>query len=327
MTIRSCVCGTTTLGNTGTTNCQPLMKAASKIIMVPTFTSAGVRNKHLITTVITQGVLDALINNSDANLRWFPSPLTENLGGERADSQFETSAGGTRAKTADGIRNQTFEIWGQGPEYKYQLDSARCTDWSLYIVDTEGNLIGMELTTPDGYLYPIRVDKNSFDAKWVMPTETTIGKIAVSFDWHKSEDDAQMRMIANGDITADLLNSEGLLDISVTYGTITTTTVKINLFERYGSRVKKNKLKGLVTADFISSVTATASKLRNLTDSADIALSSAVEETGTETATAGPGTYLLTFTPAQTSTDVMILKFLKTGFDATDVVANTFAIP
>jgi hypothetical protein len=324
---RACICTSVTLGNTGETNCNPLAKVIKKFIMVPTYDSTGAANKHLITTLITPAVLTAKINNSDTTVRWYPSPFIESIGGERPDPVMDTAPSGRKVFVKEGIRTMTGEFYEVGPEYLYQLQNQRCVDWSVYGVDAEGSLIGMQPVTADGYLYPIKIAKGSWFAKWIPATDSTASKISFAFDWSQTEQDEFLRMITAGDMTADLLNAEGLLDIGVEYGAISTTTVKVSLVERYGSQYKKNKLKGMVVADFVSSVTGATSKLRNQTDSADITISTAVEETGTETSTSGPGTYLLTFTPAQTSADVMILKLSKTGFDFSDAVANTFAIP
>lgn len=316
----ACSCSNT-LNNTGTPNCQPLMKVAKKFIIVPTYTSAGVRNKMLISTAISQAAYTALINQADKTLRYYPSPTIEAIGGERGEPVFDTAPSGKKSFIREGVRNMTCQFWDQGAEYLYQLKAMRCTEISVYIVDAEGNLIGMRPTTADGYIYPIKVDKASWNAALLMPTDSVSGKIALTFDWDSTESDEYLIMIGGTEIAADLLGSEGLMDIEVVYGAGTTTTQIITLQERFGSAKTKNKLTGLVVTDFISSTTATTSKIRNITDSADITLSSVVEDT------AAPGTYTLTFTPAQTSADVMAIKVLKSGFDFADTVANTFAIP
>ena len=328
--MKVCSCANT-LSNTGQTNCQPLMSVMRKAILVPYYDSLGAQNKLSVTAQLTGTIVSGKINNSDVNVRWFPTPDLENIGGERADSVFDEAPSGKKSFIKQGARSMSFEIWDQGPEYKYQLDSARCTEFGVYIVDDQGNLIGMVPQTEDGYLYPIRIDKASWDCKLMMPTETSVMKLMVSFNWHNSMDDALLRTIAASDFSTsdapNLLSIEGLLDVTMVVHTITTTTVKFSLFEKFGSRYKKNKVKGLVVADFVSSVTGATSKFRNSTDAADITISTVAEETGTETTTSGPGTYLATFTPAQTSADVMICKPSKNGYDFSDVVATTFTIP
>lgn len=315
--MQTCDCSAT-MNNTGTPLCQPLQKVAKKLIIVPTKDSTGAANKLETTSDFTAAELTAILNDTDKTQRWYPTPLIQNVGGERADPIYETAASGKKSLVMEGVRTFTCEIWDQGPEYKYQLDAARCTEFSIYIVDKNGNLIGMRKDPEDGYLYPIKIDKESFVVKWVQPTDTTTGKLQVSFDWLDTEDDALLAMISADDMSADLVNdATGLLDISAEYSSISQTGVTITLYERFGSRGSRNKLIGLVVGDFVSTVGGATSKLRNVTDGADVSISSFAENS--------PGVYTLGFT-SQTVADVIAVKVVKNGFDFADVVAETFAI-
>lgn len=307
--MRACSCNES-LSNTGQTNCQPLFKVAKKLIFVPTYDSTGALNKLAVDTLFTPSLLTAKLNHATKASRWYPSPDLENVGGDRAESVFDTAPSGKKSFVKKGVRTMTFEIWDEGPEYQYQLDALRCTDVSCYVVDNEGSIRGMVPSTEDGYLYPIKIDKASFDVKPIFATDTTVEKLAVQFDWEQSESDSQLRMIAAGDMTADLLNAEGLLDISIEYSTITQTSVTFTLQERFGSRANRNKLTGLVTGDIA---------LYNVTDSASVANATFAESTS------NPGTYTITFT-SQTVSDVIRVTPTKNGFDFTDVIADTFVI-
>ena len=151
-----------------------------------------------------------------------------------------------------------------------------------------------------------------------MATDTTIEKLLMTFDWAQSEDDALLRMIAESDMTADLLGARGLLTMNLTVGAITTTTVALTITTDYGSLKSKIGDSGLVVADFVSTVGGATGKLRNETDSADITISSVVETAG--------GNFLLTFTPAQTSADVLAIKIVKNGRDYSGINGTTFVI-
>ncbi len=108
-----------------------------------------------------------------------------------------------------------------------------------------------------------------------------------------------------------------LKDVTVTYGTITTTSVLFTLSTKYGSLLDKVKVQGLVAADFYDSVGGTASKLYNVTDAGAISVATLSESAGT---------YTITYT-AQTSADVMKLVPVKDGYDFTAVHSDTFVIP
>ena len=307
--MRACSCNES-LSNTGQTNCQPLFRVAKKVIFVPTYDSTGALNKLAIDTLFTPSLLTAKLNHATKLSRWYPSPDLENVGGDRAESVFDTAPSGKKSFVKKGIRSMTFEIWDQGPEYLYQLEALRCPEFSIYIVDANGSIRGSVPSTEDGYLYPIKVDNVSFDAKPMFGTDTTTEKLVVQFDWEQSEDDAQLRIIASGDMTADLLNAEGLLDISIEYGAISQTSVTFTLQERFGSRANRNKLTGLVTGDIA---------LYNVTDAGAVANATFAESTSS------PGTYTITYS-SQTVADVIRVTPTKNGFDFTDVIADTFVI-
>lgn len=316
--MRACSCNES-LSNTGQTNCQPLFKVAKKLIFVPTYDGTGALNKLDVNTLFTPSLLTAKLNHATKASRWYPSPDLENVGGDRAESVFDTAPSGKKSFVKKGVRTMSFEIWDEGTEYLYQLEALRCTDVSVYVVDNEGNIRGTVPSTEDGFLYPIKIDKASFDAKPIFATDTTVEKIMVNFDWEQSESDAQLRMITATDMTADLLNAEGLLDISIEYSTITQTSVIFTLQERFGSRKTRNKLTGLLISDFYDAVGGTASRLYNVTDSLAVTISTFAESTSS------PGTYTLTFA-SQTVSDVIRVTPNKNGFDFTDTIADTFVI-
>lgn len=308
--MRSCLCQET-LGNTGEANCKPLAKVTKKIVLVPTYKADGTRNKISKSVLYSQVLLAAAVNNTDPLQRFYPSPLLENVTSERPAPTYETAPSGRKAFIKEGVRSMSMEIWEQGPEYKKQLDKARCNEVSAYIIDLDGSIRGMELATDDGYLYPIKIDNQSWYVSLVMGTDTVTEKLLVTFDWDQTEDDAQLRMIAAGDMTADWLGANGLLDIKSTISAISTTSFTAKLYTVFGSEFSKIPNRGLVAADFA---------LYNVTDSAAVTITTAVESTTV------PGTYVFTFS-AQTSADVLRLTPTKTGFDYTAVIANTILIP
>lgn len=306
--MKTCECNES-LGNTGEAGCQPIFKVTKKIILVPTFDSTGARNKITVATPLTQIAFDDLINQADATKRWYPLPLLENVTGERAESSFETAPSGRKAFVKQGTRSFSAEIWEESAAYKQQLDSVRCNNTSVFFIDSEGNIRGIIDGTDDSILYPVKIDNNSFDAKLVMGTDTTIEKLMISFDYDQTEDDGSLRLIAAGDIGAELLDGSGLLDISSTITNISTTGFKAKLTTKYGSLANKVVDSGLVIGDFA---------LYNVTDSATVVISTMTESP--------KGTYAFTYT-AQTSGDVLRLTPSKDGRDYTPVVANTILTP
>lgn len=313
-----CECNSS-LGNTGLAGCIPVFRVAKGIFAVRTYDDAGALNSITVADTIDDAYLTARLNDTDPSQRWYPIMNLENVTSERGDPTYETAPSNRKAFVQDGIRSFSAEIWGQGPDLKKKLDTLRCSEMSIFIVDKDGSIRGIVDKDSDTLLYPIKTDKNSWNIKLVPATDTTNEKLIVTFDWDQNEDDALLRMIAAGDMTADMLRAMGLLDINVTVGAITTTTAVITLTTDYGSLKDKVVDSGLVVSDFVSYNDNTTSKIYDSTGAANLTLSSVVESPN--------GTYTLTWTPAQTTADILKLKIIKNGRDYTNVNGTSIVIP
>ena len=296
------------LGNTGTPTCQPIANVAKKLIIIPTYDDAGVRNSIDLTATLDQAYFTAAVNNTDSSQRWFPLVNMENITNERADSIFETAASGRNALIREGFKAFAGEMWNQSPAFLGKVKEARCTDISAFVIDNDGNIIGSE--TVAGFLYPIRINKASWDAKLVETTDTTVQKVSLGFEWHEDAKDEDIRMITSDEYTGDVVDMRGLLDITAVYTNITTTGFTATLSTIYGSPISLIKDKGLIITDFaLAELTPTpgAIVITSVTESAD-------------------GVYDFVI-PSQTSADVLELTPSKDGRDYTAVVANTILIP
>lgn len=315
-----------TFQNTGTINCSPVMDYADKLIFVPTFSAAGVRNKISNTAVLTQATVQALIDQADPTLRWYPTPQIENMAGERAASTFETGATGRRYKAKTGVRSYSFDVMNQWGLYQSVFEQFACADMSFFIVDATGNLIGMQAATDDGYMYPIRISNDSMEAILGMPMPDKSTKITVSFEFDSREKDSLLRMFQYTALvmTADMANFEGLVPVYMTMVTNTTTAAVVDLYAVHNGVNKKVAITGLVVTNFYDVVGGASSKAYNVTDSSAIALSSVAESATV------PGRYTITY-GAQTSgtlasADVVRFTIVKTQLDFTAVTANTLAV-
>ena len=315
------VCATT-FNNTGTVSCAPIMDYADKLIFVPTYAADGTRNKISTTAVFSQANLQALIDQADATKRWYPTPQIDNIGGERAAATFETGSTGRRYKAKAGTRAFSFDVMNQYGLYQAVFESFACAEMSFYIVDATGNLIGMQAAADDGYLYPIRISKDSMDAILGLPMPDKSVKISVSFEFDTREKDSLIKMMeyVSTVMTANVADAEGLNTVYSTISSISTTGFTAALYTKHNG-ITKVPITGLVIGDFHDVRGGTASKLYNVTDSAAIALTSVTESSTV------PGTYVFVITVAQTSTDVLRLTPVKTQLDFTNVVASTILVP
>ena len=311
-----------TLGNTGY-GCTPFIQAMKKLIAVPIFDSTGARNRITLSTTLNQAYFDALINDTDATQRWYPLPQMKDAESVRGENIVEGFKDGSQIFIQQGAKTVTAYVVEKDAPARMliALNSFRNIEFGIYGIDKDDNIIGMKLTA--GYLDPIRVDAASWAPRFVESTDTTAQKIMLNFNWHPNMKDENLDMIKNSELAADvqatISDLSGLLDIYAEISAISTTGATIELYSLYGTQLTPVRDTGRVVADFISSVTAATSKIRNQTDSADVAIA-----TVTETAT--PGIYDLTWL-AQTSADVLIPFLTKAGRDYTHVKEATITIP
>lgn len=309
-----------TLYNTGS-GCTPLIQALKKLIIVPIFDATGAKNRIDLTVSLNDAYFAALVNQADATKRWYPLPFMKDADPNRGENIVEGFKDGSQIFIQQGAKTFTAVIVEKDapPRLLIALESFRNIDFGLYGIDKDNNLVGMKNAA--GYLEPIRIDASSWAPKFIEATDTTSQKIALNFNWHINEKDKNIDMIAESELVAgtDIANLDGLLDVYADASAITTTGCTLSLYTLFGTQKNPVRDTGRVIADFISSITAATSKIRNQTDSADVTLT-----TVTETAT--PGIYTLVW-PAQTSADVLIPFLTKSGRDYQHVKEETITIP
>lgn len=289
-----CNCDTG-LSNTGQPSCVTLQSVTSKLIMVPLVANDGTLNKLPLGTTITATTFTALVNQVDASKRWYPMPVFENVELPKADSVFEEANSGRKAYLRQGVRSFAGELWATNgtPQFLGKLQSDRCVKFGVYIVDVNGNLVGSKVGTD---LYPITVDNNSWDPKFMFATDSTVGKIMLGFDFDRLFDESTMWMITATEGLIDFNNLNGLLDVNYSTPTVVpTVSFNFNAFLSYGTAINPLKFQGAVSADWV---------LTNLTTNL------VVTATVTETATAGNYTALATLVTG----NKYRLRCIKTGF-------------
>jgi hypothetical protein len=297
------------LGNTGLPNCVPIQDVAKRLILVPTFASDGTINEYATTTTFNQVFFDARINDADPSKRWYPTPDIENIEDVRADAIFETLNNGKNIFIQQGARTFTGIIVKGSAEFLGQLEKNGCTKFSAFVVDKNGNLIGNGVTKT-GYIRPIKIDNNTWYPRLQKKTDTESQKVQLNFEWDIIEKDSNIRMISAVDISIDLFDLKGLVDVlSDGISSITTTGFTAKLKTLYGTLKAPVVVKGLVLADF---------DLYNKTTSSAIVITSVTETPD--------GTYAFVF-PAQSSADVLELSIDKDGFDSTLLEATAITIP
>ena len=231
------------LSNTGTPNCITIQSVTSKLILVPLINNDGGYNSISLSGT-TASIINDKINEEDASKRWFPLGTFENVTMEKAESSFEEAPSGKKVFIKQGKRSFAGELWSTTPTLLGKIQDNRCVEFGVYIVDVNGNLIG--LNKNQGNLRPIPVDNQSFDARLMFATDTTIQKIMVAFDFDRLVDESQLWMITPEDAAGFNFNSvEGLLDVR-----LFTENTSVNGFSvlaqlDYGTGGNEIKVKGL----------------------------------------------------------------------------------
>lgn len=310
----SCSCENLKLGNLGLPGCTPIAKVARKLIFVPYYKENGDVNRILLTTTFNPAWLTALINATDPSARWYPTGFFENVEQNQADPTYQTYNSGRKTFIHEGPR--TFQGLIVGEKLKgtpfgllAKYEEYGCIDLGAFVIDKEGNLIGDG--SEEGYLQPIRVDEGTFYARRVAATDTGAENIMLSFDWSELTADSDLAMITAEEMTAKLLNAEGLVDVYADYTDISQTGFTARLYTSYGSINDPNRVKNMLIGEFA---------LYNVTDSSAVTISTMTEGTGDD-----KGKYTFTFA-SQTVTDELRLTPTKNGFDFNNVVSNLVTI-
>jgi hypothetical protein len=284
------------LSNTGTPSCVTLQSVTSKLIMVPLEDSTGARNFLDLTSAPTIASITALINQSDATKRWFPLPVFEKVELPKADSTFEEAPSGRKLFIKQGKRSFTGELWNGSTQLLGKIQDNRCVEFGVYVIDVNGSLVGSKEGTK---LYPIPVDNQSFDAKMMFATDTTVQKIMVSFDFYRLFDESTMWLVTASELGGDFNQFEGLLDVELTKVSSTTTSLVIDAKLDYGTALNPIKVLGLVLADFT---------LKNATTGVTIVITNVTAGAG-----AFANRYTLTFA-TQVLLTPLLLKVQKSGY-------------
>jgi hypothetical protein len=217
--------------------------------MVPLKNSLGVANFIDLTAPLPNWVVD-LVNNANESERWFPLPAFENVELPKADSQFEEANSGRMAFLRQGKRSFVGELWGEysTPTLLGKLLAGRCVEFGIYVVDVNGNLIGSKVGNG---LYPIPVDEQSWDPKFMFATDSTVQKIMLGFDFDRLFDESTMYMITPTEAGINFNDLDGLIDVNLTETVqVTTVSVEFTAALDYGTALNPIIFQGAVLADF-----------------------------------------------------------------------------
>jgi hypothetical protein len=265
------------------------------LIAVPQVADDGTFNEiDLVSDVLDPSYFTAKVNDTDATKRWYPVSDVIGIVDERGDPVTET-IDTTDFKVADGARTFFGQIALRESVFLGKLKQAGCVKFGFYIVDVNGSLIGN--ASVSGKLRPIIINEGTWDPKLVKASKTTIPKVSIAFTYSDLERDEDLKMIKSTEMTEDILNLRGLIDVNSTISSITTTSFTATLTFDYGTAPTADPFEGAVAVDFT---------LEELSPSAGAIVITSVTESAA-------GVYDFVH-PTETAADVLETKLSKNGF-------------
>ena len=280
---------------------QKLFNIKTSIFIVPLLANDGTRNGLDLTVEDLGAELLAKVNHVDPTKRFYPIHGLENFVPTQEDAAFATTAGGVNFKLRDGIKSETFELWGASAQY-YGKIKGFCSSFGVIEVDNCGNVRGLKDTSDGTVLYPRAVNAQSWDAKYMDADDSNVARIMVSLQYPKSDNHAKLWLIGSDYFGVNNpLKLNGLVDVIVNVTPLTDTTYQVDVAGTFGSAMGLIPVSGLVAAD---------ATLFNTNTAAAITITSLVPDT--EIA----GQYILTASAAQTTNDNLRLNIFKAAIGA-----------
>ena len=303
MSFCSCETGQQNLGVLG---CYDAFESVKKHIRVNTFDSEGNRNSILLSDLVDGKLTDAYIlgklTETDASKRWYITPRTyENVEPSRTDSTYEDFSSGARQLIDTGVKAFQGIIPKTAGVIAQKMNSGACASIGNFEIDVNGSLKG-EMSVDGSELYPIAVAQGSFEAIEIDPVEgSSVQRIQITFQYAKTVNEGQLRIISSEDIDVSLLNINGGLtgDLTATGAEATSSLSVVFGIDSFGKFGVVIPIEGQVEPTDWSVV--------------DSGLNVITPSSVTE---AIPGQYELTFSPA--AADVLAVSFVGVPDSATD---------
>ncbi len=287
---------------------QRPVSSAIKLIAVRSKADDGTFNQILSTDVLDDVYLEGKVNEVDPSKRWYPIGKFENPTDARADPVVESFNTGESAITQKGIRTYIGWLINYAPVYVKTLNSFSGVNFGLYIVDNCGSLTG-EITKDGTALKPIRVNRNSWEPRYMAATPTISAKVQLMFQFSQLVNDADMRVISSSEITGDVSELDGLIPVKGESSNISSTGFKVALtvdFDGFNSS-EEGKIKAWDLDDFI---------LRNKDTNSSVTITSVME------APSGEYTFVISSSPSGNNLELTNVRTSerKPGFSLSEII-------
>jgi len=293
------------LVNSGIPNCVTGFERIVKLFFVYQVANDGTSNGIPCNQTIDEAFLTEKLNEADSSKRWYPTGKISTVTEVRNDPTTETIDNvdfivEKGSRTFNGFFVDTAT---SSPTYLKFLKSAECPSIMYFGVDVNGTIVGIESVEGVGLvdtLQGLKIQQKSMFSRPVPATSTTIAKNELTFTLDQLVLDENIAFISAAEITADLLNANGLLDVTLDDLSSSVTELVIEAKLVYGSLCNKLPFSG---ADAVLDWS-----LFNITEGLSVPITTIVEDPA--------GTYTISYS-AQTALDEVRLTLAKDGYSAT----------
>jgi len=249
-----CSCENPTFGNMGRPNCVIEQKALAFPMFFPRFKANGTRNTiNLASATLGQDIKD-LINATDPQERLYPMPRVESSSFDRTDTVYET-APSTRKYKIDGVgnvRTWAMELWAKSATHNMlrELKKFGCSEIDVFYVDIAGAIWGILDNVTDTVMRGYEVSAETFDAFKIYATETTVQKLAVSFDLDSDECEENSYAITADELGYKATTLAGLITAYSVSDNPDLLTLSVDVHTFYGTAKTRKPVVGLLDAAF-----------------------------------------------------------------------------
>lgn len=308
-----CSCSSV-VGNTAV-GCNFLMAVEKNGWIMNMVANDGTPNYIDLTATLNDAYFSALINNADKSKRLYPFPEMKNIEDMRDKAITEDFKDGTKYFARLGLRGFTglFPPDSASPQMDGVINQLRCNKTlGRYSIDANGTIWGV-LSADGTKLYPAKIDPQSVYSTFIKPTDETVQKQQMIFNYHPSMQDCTLAGIPSSSLIGgvDPLSYTGLYNIYLIPISCdhTAGTIVFNLNDGWGNAVTPEAVTGFLKTNFsvYDKTTPGALVINTSTENANI-----------------PGQYSLLMTTSFLAADQIVVTPAKTGFDGSPAAQVIF---
>ena len=230
-------------------NCVIEQKALAFPIFIPRYKTDGTRNTLDPSAANIGDQIKALINQADPQQRIYPMPRVENATYPRTDTVYDEAPSGRKVKIdgVGGVRTWQMELWAKDAVSAMHRELAKfgCSELDVFYIDIAGNFWGIKDDVNGTVFRGYEVSEETFDVFKEYATDTTTGKLMVSFDLDNQECEENSYAITPQELGYKATTLRGLMTAFQSLTSVVDGTVVVDVFAGYGTAGNRYDIVGL----------------------------------------------------------------------------------